>query len=145
MKNLLIQWELRRKTDPKLELWQSFPDLTIEPVLWLILIACLCHLASALTNTDDIPKVDLCHRASTLTNTDDEAGKLAVHRQACIYGSGSTSLITYPGLKAVQPCRVLIWVSRQPNRAEWVSKPSNPVKFLSGAQGSPTMPSSQSL
>ena len=28
--------------------------------LWLILIACLCHLVSALTNTDDILKVVLC-------------------------------------------------------------------------------------
>ena len=28
--------------------------------LWLILMACLCHLVSALTNTDDILKVALC-------------------------------------------------------------------------------------
>ena len=27
--------------------------------LWLILMACLCHLVSALTNTDDILKVAL--------------------------------------------------------------------------------------
>ena len=28
--------------------------------LWLILMACHCHLVSALTNTDDILKVALC-------------------------------------------------------------------------------------
>ena len=28
--------------------------------LWLILMACFCHLVSALTNTDDILKVVLC-------------------------------------------------------------------------------------
>ena len=99
MKNLLTQWEMRKKTDPKLELWQSFADLTIEPVLWLVLMACFRHLASALTNTND------------------EAEDLAVHCQACIYEFGSTLPISYPGLKAVQPCRVFIWVSRQSNCA----------------------------
>ena len=28
--------------------------------LWLMLMTCLCHLVSALTNTDDILKVALC-------------------------------------------------------------------------------------
>ena len=36
--------------------------------LWLILMACLCHLASALTNTDDILKVSLCNQTSTPVN-----------------------------------------------------------------------------
>ena len=41
-------------------LGQSFAKTsTIEPVLWLILMACLCHLVSAVTNTDGILKVDL--------------------------------------------------------------------------------------
>ena len=88
MKNLLTRWELRRKTDPKLELWQSFANLTIKPVLWLILMAYFHHLAS------------------TLTNTDDEAKDLAVYCQACIYRSGSSSSILCPGLKTVQPCQV---------------------------------------
>ena len=35
-----------------------------------------------------------------LTITDDEAEELAVHCQACIYGSGSILLISYLGLKA---------------------------------------------
>ena len=47
----------------------------------------------------------------------------------------------YPGLKAVQPCRVLIRGSRQFNPSEWVSRQSNPVESLSGSQGSPTLPS----
>ena len=90
MKNLLTQWELRRKTDPKLERWQSFADLTIEPVLWLIRMVCLRHLAN------------------TLTNTDDKAKDLAIHCQACIYDPGSTLPISYLGFKVVQPCQALI-------------------------------------
>ena len=41
---------------------QSFADFTIKLVLWLILIACLCHLASALTNTDDEAEDLTVHR-----------------------------------------------------------------------------------
>ena len=63
-----------------------------------------------------------------LTITDDKAEELAVHCQACIYGSDSTLPISYRGFKAIQPCRmglktvqpyrVLIWGLRQSNRAE---------------------------
>ena len=63
-----------------------------------------------------------------LTITNDKAEELAVHCQACIYGSGSTLPISYLGLKAVQPhqvdlktvqpCRVFIWDSRQSNRTK---------------------------
>ena len=70
-------------------------------------MACLLHLASALTNTDDTLKVAARHLVSTLTNTNDEAEDLAVHRQTCIYEPGSPLSISYPGLKAVQPCRAL--------------------------------------
>ena len=52
-------------------------------------------------------KVVARHLASTLTNTDDEAEDLAVYRQAYIVGSGSPLLISCPGFKVVQPCRVL--------------------------------------
>ena len=67
-------------------------------------MACLYHLANALTNTIDILKVNLCHLASTLTNTNDKAKDLVVYCQACIYRSGSTLSIFYPGFKAVQLC-----------------------------------------
>ena len=83
-------------------------------------MACLCHLVSALTNTDNTLKVAACHLATTLTNTDDKAEDLAVHRQACLYGSDGTLPISYSGfrgsptvpnsysgLKAVQPYRAL--------------------------------------
>ena len=128
---------MKRKTDLKLELWQFFANLTIEPVLWLILMACLCHLASSLINTND------------------EDEDLAIHCQACIYRSGSLLLISYLSLKAVQlyrapnhfrtisdvcgsgcslsilyadlkavpPCQVFIWGSRQSNRAKFLSRP----------------------
>ena len=59
---------------------------------------------------------------------DDKAEDLAVHHQAYIHRSGGPLLIS-------------IMASRQPNRAKWVSRQSNPVKFLSGSQGSPTVPS----
>ena len=71
MKNLLTQWELKKKTNPKLGLWQFSVDLIIEPILWLILMACLCHPPSALTNIDNILKVDVCHWAGTLAKPDD--------------------------------------------------------------------------
>ena len=64
-------------------------------------MACLCHLPSTLTNTDDISKVDLCHQASTLTNTNDKAEDLAVYYQAYIYRFGNTLSISCPSLKAV--------------------------------------------
>ena len=140
MKNLLTQWELKRKTDPKLEPWGYYFFLTFlverqvaGPTLanpdglpsssgqcsyqyWWHTegrpLFDLCHQASTLAKPDDILKVAARHLASTLTNTDDEVEDLAVHRQACIYGSDSTSPISYPGLKAVQPCRVFIWVLR---------------------------------
>ena len=47
----------------------------------------------------------LCHPANALTNIDDKGEDLAVHRQACIYGFGSSLSISYPGLKAVQLCQ----------------------------------------
>ena len=70
--------------------------------LVLLVVAQLKTLA----NPDDILKVAARHLPSTLTNTDDMAEDLAIHRQACIYGSGSSLPISCPGLKAVQPCRV---------------------------------------
>ena len=83
MKNLLTQQELRTKTDPKLEFWQFFANLTIKPVFWLILMTYFCHLANALTNTND------------------KGENLAIYCQVCIYGSDSPLLISYLGLKGV--------------------------------------------
>ena len=147
MKNLLTQWELRRKTDPKLETrWLSFAEVVL---LGLAVLRRSHHRASTLTKLDDILKVVARHLASTLTNTDDEAENLTVHRQACIYGSGSLSPISYSGsqgsptmpsrsqdsptllsshlgLKAVQPCRSLGLKTVQPCRVLiWVSRQSN--------------------
>ena len=49
------------------------------------------------------------------------------------------------GLKVVQPCQALIWFSKAIYSC-WVgSRQSNPVESLSGAQGSPALPSSQSF
>ena len=108
MKNLLTQWELRRKTNLKLELWQSFTNFTIKLVLWLILMASLYHLAN------------------TLTNTDDETEDFVVHCQACIYESGSPLPISYSGLKIVQLCQTLI--------CYWLELSAN---HLSGTQSYP--------
>ena len=94
MKNFLTQWELRRKTDPKLEPWGYYFFLAF----W----------------------VERQVTGPTLT----------VLRRGCISRLSSPSSISYPGLKIVQPCRVLIRGSRQSNRAE----------SLFGAQGSPTVP-----
>ena len=70
--------------------------------LWLILMACFCHLASALINTDNILKVVARYPASTLTYTINKAEDLAVHCQAYIYKSDSILPITYLGLKAIR-------------------------------------------
>ena len=71
-------------------------------------MVCLYYLASVLTNTNDILKVDFCHLVSSFTNIDDKAENLAVYCQTCIYKSGSALLIFYPDLKAIQLCRILI-------------------------------------
>ena len=80
-------------------------------------MAYFCHLASILTNTDNILKIDFCYQVSTLakhdnilkiiayylasilTNIDDKAKNLTIYCQVYTYGSGNSLLIIYPELK----------------------------------------------
>ena len=93
MKNLLTQWELRTKTDPKLEpCWLSFPKVI---PLGLTVFCWSYHQVGTLAKPNDILNVTAYYLANTLTNTNGKAKNLTVHRQTYIYGSGGLLPIFY--------------------------------------------------
>ena len=130
MKNLLTQWELKRKTDPKLKasFWFSRQSRQVTgSILAVLRRACISY--------PGLKAVQPCRvliRGSKKSN----------HAKSLSGAQGSSTVPSlYPGLKAVQPCRIFIQGSKEFNRAESLSGSQSSPTILSGSQDSSTLSS----